>query len=105
MSVVRCEECFWRSWETPEDSINHALWPLNTKFEVFIDFNLMLFMSVLQHESPSLSHSSLLKTLQFMPALSGKVYKFPNFLFTYYIFIRFYELHKGISSKMVCARL
>ena len=73
MYTLRCDHCMWSSWCTPHDAIRHALWPINSKLDVFIDFNLMLFMSVLQHESPTLSLGSLLKSLLFMPSLSGQV--------------------------------
>lgn len=66
--------------------VSLSLWPLDTNFKIFIDFNLMMFMSILQFNSPPLSWKSLLATLKFMPALAGVVSSFSLHYFTIFVY-------------------
>lgn len=70
---VSCMDCMWGSYGNQADLVNVALWPADTGFKVFIDFNIMFLMSIMQYNSPPLSLGSMLASLKFMPSLSGIV--------------------------------
>lgn len=70
---ISCNACFWCSYSSKVDLVSVGLWPLDCQFEVFLDFNFILYMSTLQHFSPPLSLGSLLSTIKFVSTLHGTV--------------------------------
>lgn len=70
---IACMTCGWKFQLQRQEMVRIALWPADTKFEVFFDFNFLFYVSTLCHFSPTLSLGSLLSSLKFATSISTKV--------------------------------
>lgn len=69
------ETCECECWERPVSFVKLGLWPITPDKWVFVDFQFMFFVSVLQNTSPTTSLSSILDAVRF-------VHEFPLFVST-----------------------
>jgi len=73
LNIPGCEPCSWAPVQTCQDFPKVGLWPLTPEGKTFVDFSYLLHMTVLQHDSPSLSMASMLSSLKFLTEFDGKV--------------------------------
>ncbi|KAF6023974.1 hypothetical protein EB796_017715 [Bugula neritina] len=72
LNIPGCEPCSWAPVQTCQDFPKVGLWPLTPEGKTFVDFSYLLHMTVLQHDSPSLSMASMLSSLKFLTEFDGK---------------------------------
>lgn len=73
IAIPQCKICDKSPLTTVADLVQLALWPLNPRGTMFVDFSFMFYISVLQHFSPPLSMGAMLETLKFITSLNGIV--------------------------------
>jgi hypothetical protein len=68
-----CPHCGWKIVKERLHFASLGLWPSDAEGNSFFDFRYMMIMSLLQHQCPELSLSSILQALHMMTILGGKV--------------------------------